>query len=348
MRRGGPRQILTANWTKRISVELVEYVTALVERYDGDGVDDAPCSPRVDYWEFYNEPDRAARQNAGYFRNSWGEVPKKYANMLAAVYPAIKSADPEALVLFGGIAYEAFDKQFVEDFTARVLQAGGGDYFDIMAFHIYPEFWYVHAASPPGLYEKTQKIRRILADNGVDKPLFITETGSFSKSVGSFKMTEETQARYVPQLLVQSLAADVDTVIWFMLYDMPDTFYPYKTGLVTSDEPPQRKLAFGAFHTAINILDTAEYIRAWSAEERGRDDLYVYELRNTDNDRLFWVAWLSPVSTKEKTEIRFKAEYVTRRDLYGIGVIVVDAADGTDDGYVTIEVTGQPTYIELP
>ena len=37
--------------------DLIEFVGALVERYDGDGVDDAPGSPRVRYFELYNEPD---------------------------------------------------------------------------------------------------------------------------------------------------------------------------------------------------------------------------------------------------------------------------------------------------
>jgi len=37
--------------------EFVQFVSALVERYDGDGIDDAPGHPVVNYWEIYNEPD---------------------------------------------------------------------------------------------------------------------------------------------------------------------------------------------------------------------------------------------------------------------------------------------------
>ena len=187
----------------------------------------ARTTPVVNYWEFYNEPDRKARQAAGYYRNSWGEVPEKYAAMLKAAYPAVKAANPKAKVVFGGIAYEKFNL-FAEDFTDKVLKAGGGRYFDIMNFHVYPEFWELHASQPPGLLEKTEKIRAILRRNGVNKPIFITETGATSDVAQSRKMSDEEQARHVPQLFAQTWAADVDAAIWFMLYNNPDGAYVYK------------------------------------------------------------------------------------------------------------------------
>ena len=41
--------------------EFAEFMGAVTERYDGDGVNDAPGSPRVLYWEMYNEPDAGTR-----------------------------------------------------------------------------------------------------------------------------------------------------------------------------------------------------------------------------------------------------------------------------------------------
>ena len=49
-------------------------------------VDDAPGSPIVAYWEFYNEPDN---------RDFWGHAADEYAELLAAVYPVVKAANPE-------------------------------------------------------------------------------------------------------------------------------------------------------------------------------------------------------------------------------------------------------------
>ena len=49
---------------------LSEFMAAAVERYDGDGVADAPGSPIIRFWEMYNEPDNRdlalARQGRGW------------------------------------------------------------------------------------------------------------------------------------------------------------------------------------------------------------------------------------------------------------------------------------------
>ena len=75
--------------------EFKEYMAALVERYDGDGIADAPNSPVVNHWELYNEPDGGDLLND----TTWGTKGAKYAQMLAAVYPVIKKANPNAQVL---------------------------------------------------------------------------------------------------------------------------------------------------------------------------------------------------------------------------------------------------------
>ena len=115
------------------------FVQAAVERYDGDGVQDAPGSPVVSHWELYNEPDALLSFGSTAGRH-WGGEGDQYANMLSFAYPAVKSANSAAKVLFGGLAYDwfypggPFDPQFLDD----VLKAGGGPYFDLMNFHVYP------------------------------------------------------------------------------------------------------------------------------------------------------------------------------------------------------------------
>jgi len=118
------------------------FVQAAVERYDGDGLQDAPGSPVVTHWEFYNEPDNTAGHGG---EPHWGGAGAEYAIMLSTIYTPVKTANPDAQVLLGGLAYDwfledggPFDSQFLDD----VLTAGGGDYFDIMNFHIYPYFWF--------------------------------------------------------------------------------------------------------------------------------------------------------------------------------------------------------------
>ncbi len=74
--------------------DFADYVTAVVERYDGDGSGDAPGSPRVAVWQIWNEP------NAW---ETWPGTPAEYAAILQAGYAAAKAADPSATVATAGL-----------------------------------------------------------------------------------------------------------------------------------------------------------------------------------------------------------------------------------------------------
>ena len=59
--------------------------------------------------------------------------PDKYAQMLAAVYPAIKSADPSAVVMSGGLAFDNWFNQggpFNPNFLPDLLADGGAQNMD--------------------------------------------------------------------------------------------------------------------------------------------------------------------------------------------------------------------------
>ncbi|MGB9622437.1 MAG: hypothetical protein ACPL07_01200 [Candidatus Bathyarchaeia archaeon] len=74
----------------------VAWLSALVERYDGDGVDDMPgLRYPVRYFEIGNEPR--------------GVYYGCYIRLLKSSYDAIKRANPEAVVMNGAIRYEDVD-----------------------------------------------------------------------------------------------------------------------------------------------------------------------------------------------------------------------------------------------
>ncbi len=320
--------------------EMPEFITALVERYDGDGVDDAPCSPRVDYWEFYNEPDRAPR--------AWGDYPDQYARMLETVYPAVKAANANAQIMFGGIANDWFQDQggqFVRHWTEAVLDAGGGPYFDIMNLHAYPNFWPEHASQPPGILEKVEKFRRILADYGFDKPIVVTETGANSRY--NKVIDNEVQARYVVEIFTQTMAANTLAPIWFMLYDTPDSPGAYLNGLVTSDDPPQKKPVFYAYHTMVDLFESAEFTRILPPEETGGEHILAYQFYDTANDRDLYVMWVNPVDTEEWRTLRFEAASATQYSIYSDSLTISDEMDGVVDGWVTVGFDGAPIIVAI-
>lgn len=324
---------------------FAQYIGALVERYDGDGINDAPGSPVVEYFEFYNEPDVGTLPGG----DGWGYHGAQYADMLKAAYPAIKAANPNAQVVFGGIAYDGFTEHggaFVRQFLDDVLTAGGGDYFDVMNFHQYPAF----AASwtdnkGPGLREKTEAVRQKLAEYGLNKPIIITETGWHNNNHPIYPSNDEIQSRYVVALFTQGLAADVKINTWWPLADIGPS-YEYDAGLATADRQP--KPAYGVFKLMTEELGQVHYVRTLSAAQTGDADLEVHEFTDGATGQALYVAWRNPIDKPDlpALSLQLNAAQVLVKDMYGAASVVNDADDGSANGRVTVAV-GRPVYIRV-
>ncbi len=335
--------------------DFSEFVTALVERYDGDGIDDAPGSPVMKYLELYNEPDNrsSTTSNSG----SWGSDPDKYALMLSKAYAAAKAANPNIKIAFGGIAYD-FNSQpddpFVKDFFPDVLDhLRDGNYscgycFDAMNVHGYPAFngnWTTKQG--PGLYEKIEAVRDVLAGHGLrDMEMIITETGWHSNTTPNVGFSdEEIQARYVTELMVESRAANVSMMTWWMLYDLPD--YPFDNGLVSLTN--QKKKAFTAFQYSIEALRMTEPDGILSDSETGNELMAVYKFSYAHTDNELYVAWMNPVESTVSETLVIDGSAASITNIYGDSVraVVMDEDDGVRDGRVSIQVTAQPVYLEV-
>ena len=103
------------------------WVTATVERYDGDGVDDMPgLEYPLRHWEVSNEPSRQTPPLANFQGNS-----ADYLELLKITYEAIKSADPSAVVFLGG---QAGMRDPTVEFWEPVLEGASG-FFDVGNIH---------------------------------------------------------------------------------------------------------------------------------------------------------------------------------------------------------------------
>jgi hypothetical protein len=324
--------------------EFAEYIGALVERYDGDGNADAPGSPVVNYYEFFNEPDARPTPDGG----RWGNNGADYAEMLETVYPVVKAANPNAKVLLGGVAHDLFVEDggiFVRSFIDDVLKAGGGNFFDIMNFHQYSAFasnW--TPGKGPGLIEKTAAIRQILAANGVNKPIFITEAGWHNNSNTTPASSDEEQMRHVVALYVQSMAANVDVLIWWPFFDIGPT-YQFDMGLVTFT-PNQRKPSFFVYKVLIEEMRTAQFVRTLPATETGDADLEVHHFTDAKNGQILLVAWLDPLKTTTSAPLQLTTERVSVKSMEGVVTIVGDQDDGRNDGKVSLMIS-RPVYIRF-
>jgi hypothetical protein len=302
--------------------ELVEFTVAAVEHYGAPPFN-------VEHWEFYNEPDNGsvlyAEQGWGFF----GNQPAAYAELLEALYQPVKTADPQAQILIGGLAYDYWPEEgghFVEDFLDKVLENRGGDFFDVMNFHYYPSFWYKWEPYGMGIIGKATYLRNKLAAYGVDKPFICTESGMWSDDAQGGSV--ELQSRYVVRLFTWAMAADLDPTIWFTLID-ESGLGTWKYGLLYPDLSP--KPSFLAFTTLSRQLSAADYVRTLDSAETGSRQITAYEFLTLDGSTRIIVAWTIDDSS---SQMLLRTDRVVMVDKFGNKTAILDGDDGPSPVYL--------------
>jgi hypothetical protein len=218
----------------------------------------------VHYWELYNEPDAVSRSPA----EAFGDHPQEYTDTLQAAYVIIKSIDPAALVLLGGIAYDDFyevgqnpNGRFAQDFLDQILALGAALYFDVMNFHYYPEYdenW-ESLTGLPGIRAKTEAIRSVLTNHGIDKPIICTELGESSGINGDGK-TEDTQAQAVVKHFTRAMASKLHIAIWYNMNDYNSTQDPFREHGLLDYPSFDPKPSLDSFATLTTILQNHIFI----------------------------------------------------------------------------------------
>jgi hypothetical protein len=259
-----------------------EYVTAVVQRYKGS----------VRYWAIYNEPDGIVGTSASEHTcpgdpRDWADFgghPAAYVEILRRAHDIIAVEDPNAVVLFGGIAYDGFTDDtfsptpgpFVRDFLTDTLNFGAAAYFDVMNFHYYQYFdprW-EQMSGRPGLIGKTESVRSILQNHGSDRPIILTELGSTSVLGGE---TEDSQSRKVVQFFSRAMSTGIKVAVWYVMQDYGgyDSFGYH--GLLHSDFSPKPSLP--AYATLAAKVSGHSFLRPLAPTEWGASSLegYVFQ-----------------------------------------------------------------------
>lgn len=320
--------------------EFAEFTAALVERYDGDGYEDAPGQPVVRYWEFYNEPDAGDEYAAAnYGASYWGDYGPEYAAMLCAVYPAMKAADPNAKIVLGGLAYDNFRDEgpFVRPFLDNVLNAGGGACFDVMNFHYYPPFESNWAAYGNGLSGKANYLRAKLQFHGLSKPMMVTEAGWHSEDYSVFPSTPEIQGRYVVQLFTQAKASGLQAMTWWTWIDPGNGYGP--NGLLT--EALVAKPACSVYGVAEGKLGLATFKETLNLGL----GMQGYRFISPATGKGLYVLWADDSASHAVSLPVAKANVVS---MYGgLSSAVQDSSDGVTDGYIKVTFGANPIYVEV-
>lgn len=151
-----------------------DFLTATVERYDGDGQDDMPgLSTRVEAWEIGNESEG----RCGGYNND----PEGYAELLARSYRAIKQADSSAIVLNAG-ALEIVggsDSEEIKNFWQKFFELGADVYLDVFNFHYNRERNGANKTADAWT-EHLDFFNDLMDSSDERKPIWVTEFGTYS------------------------------------------------------------------------------------------------------------------------------------------------------------------------
>jgi hypothetical protein len=231
-----------------------DFVYNLVLRYSAP-----PYNIR--YYEFGNEPDvdpAFIKPEIYSIFGCWGNPNDPYygggyyAELLKRAYPATKAANPQAIVLNGGLLLDC-DPRYAPppnktnclpaQFLEGILRNQGAAYFDILAFHGYPYYGLPYKGYPgyslgPQIVDenhdsfddsggqlvgKVDFLRSVLSKFGVNKPIMMTEIGLICGQPGECEPPSakflDLQADFVVQVYVRSWGLNLWGTTWYTLED---------------------------------------------------------------------------------------------------------------------------------
>ena len=190
------------------------FLRKLVERYDGDSVDDMlGLKYPVKYWEIMNEPGMNGSDPSG-LKFFYGSS-RDYLDILKASYEAIKEADPDAKVVMGGMA--GMLKRFIDFWDPIMSEAK--NYFDIANIHSIDT-----REDREDLY--ILEFKEFLKKHGAEKPIWVTEA--------QFDRLEKPVDKSMHPLIVKSailaLALGADKIFFISdNWKTGETFKVYET-----------------------------------------------------------------------------------------------------------------------
>lgn len=246
----------TSHYLPEDMTEYVSWVSSVVERYDGDGIEDMPdLKGPIVYWEIDNEPDlhnhRPPRGRSQNIDPSKFETPSEYAKVLKESSKAIRSANPSSKVIFGGLA--SVTNEHGKTYLKKVLeQPETMDAFDIISVHSY--------VNKP-VSKSIELSYQIIRDLVPLKPIWLTETGSPSDGSKPWA-TEKKQAEILFEVYTTGLQIGFDRIYWHTLKTPTVARGPFAShGLLGTPSTNYATKPAGEMYKAIApILSKSEWV----------------------------------------------------------------------------------------
>lgn len=209
--------------------QFADFTAAFAARYAGV----------IDHLIIWNEPNLA-------FEWGYRSVdPAGYLRLLQAVYPAIKAANPNAIVLAAPLAPTLEPEgspNGLDDlvYLDQLYALGAANYFDALAIHTYG--FTAPADAPPAPdqlnFRRAELLRDVMIRHGDDAtPAYITETGWNDSPRWTLAVTPSLRIQYTLQ--AYEMAESWDWLramcLWVFRFPSPTFSYPDSYTLVNVD-----------------------------------------------------------------------------------------------------------------
>ncbi|MEI7769891.1 MAG: cellulase family glycosylhydrolase [Chloroflexales bacterium] len=279
--------------------DYANFLAALAQRYRG----------QVSYWELGNEPDvDPSLVPADSPFGCWGDLNdqyyggERYGRMLRAVVPAMRAANPSMRIVIGGLLLDhpAPAELGVGDpgmFLDGILRSGAADSFDILAYHSYPSYIqqpnYDHDLNAGNSWSrsggwtlgKAKYLRDVMARYGVNKPLWLNETGlictpPYAACSPPSNEFFEAQSDHLVRIMSRAAAADIQQVSWYTL-DGPGW---RSAGLLDASQSPRP--AYSTYKLLIETI--GQYTSARSVDYGPDIEAYRFSQRDGSVVDVLW------------------------------------------------------------
>ena len=239
-----------------------QFVQNLVERYDGDGIDDMPgLLYPIKYWEVSNEP---SMQNGLVFFKGTSQ---DYVDILKATHKGVKEADNQAFVILGGMAGVSDD---MKSFWNEVYDLGADEYFDFANIH-----YIGHDSDSINAEEYTD----YLIENDIDVSFWITEAEFIARSFGADSYNDEEWAAILVKSYIRAFSNGAEKIFYVGLEQSPGDEGSW---LIKGSD---KQASFYSFQTMIDKIDYFSSIETLVDNQYKImvDNTIVYVLWGTDD-----------------------------------------------------------------
>ena len=318
--------------------DYYDYVRAAVNRWKG----------QIHTWEIWNEPNHPGTWNCV---NSCDRA-ADYARLLQGAYVTIKSVDPNARVLIGGLYVHDYNNEGMAFLNQVVTDSGGAINFDGMSIHTYMPDRVPEAERPDSVVQNFQYRLNMVNDwinahGGRPGEIWITEEGKSTCTGCQYPWTEDQQASMLARMY--GIAAASPRVVQFDYFQFEDKFNNPADlwggmSIVRDDLSP--KPAYYTYAVAAGMLEGSTYtgmgpqmIPGNNPNQPDSSDYVGFDYRFLRGGLPMHMVW----RVNDSATVNYPVE--------GTQVDVVDR-DGTStrrtatNGYISLTISPRPQYIQ--